>query len=380
MYLNRAIDILKTLVGFDTTSRNSNLELIIWAEDYLAQFGASLVRIPNDDGNKTNLIASFGPMVDGGIVLSGHSDVVPIDDQDWTSDPWAITQRGDKLYGRGTCDMKGFLACVLALAPRIAQLKLRTPIHIAISYDEEVGCIGAPRMVNKLHCDFPKIGAVIVGEPTDMKVVSAHKGISSFVVQITGMEAHSSRTDMGVSAIMEAIPIFNLIVDLGEKNARANSQFTPAGTTMTIGLIKGGTAVNILAHHCEFAFDIRSEPDVDLAPIIAAIAAKINEIDTSIKARAPNGGAKLIRRSNTPGLNFATDSLAEQLARRINGDNEILAVSYAAEAGLFQQKDMPTIICGPGSILQAHQPDEYVEIAQLDKCVKFLEALVESQI
>lgn len=379
MYLKRAIDILQALVGFDTTSRNSNLELIAWVENYLDQYGAKLVRIPNDEGNKANLIASFGPIIDGGIVLSGHSDVVPIDDQDWSSNPWSLTERNGKLYGRGTCDMKGFLACILAITPKIAQMKLQKPIHFAISYDEEVGCIGAPRMVNKLHDEFPKIGAVIVGEPTDMKVVSAHKGISSFIVEVTGKEAHSSRTDMGVSAIMEAIPIFNLIVELGKNLQVANSHFTPSGTTMTIGWIKGGTAVNILAHHCEFAFDIRTEPNVDLAPIVAKIAAKIAEIDKSIKARAPNGGAKLKRRSNTPGLNFATNSLAEQIARQINGDNEILAVSYAAEAGLFQQKDMPTIICGPGSILQAHQPDEFVEIAQLDKCIDFLLKLVDLQ-
>jgi len=377
--LHSALEILKTLVGFDTTSRNSNLEIIDWIEKYLEPFGAKLLRVPSDDGLKTNLIASFGPMVDGGIVLSGHSDVVPIDDQDWSTDPWLLTRLDDKVFGRGTCDMKGFLACILAMAPRIAELRLEKPIYFAISYDEEVGCIGAPRLVNKLHDFFPRIGAVIVGEPTDMKVVSAHKGISSFIVEITGKEAHSSRTDKGVSAIAEAIPILNLIVDIGNELPEGNSQFSPPGTTMTVGIIKGGTAVNILAHHCEFAFDIRCEPHVDLAPIVAKISAKVIEIDKSIKERAPSGGAKLTRRSHTPGLNFATDSLAEQLARRINGDNKILAVSYAAEAGLFQRKDMPTIICGPGSILQAHQPDEYVEIEQLEKCISFLHKLVELQ-
>lgn len=374
-----AIDILKTLVAFDTTSRNSNLELIDWVEGFLRPLGARLVRVPSDDGIKTNLIASFGPAVEGGIALSGHSDVVPIDDQDWNSNPWELTELQGKLYGRGTCDMKGFSACVLAMADEISKADFKRPIHYVLSYDEEVGCIGAPRMVDKLAHDYPKIDAVIVGEPTDMKVVSAHKGISSFIVEITGKEAHSSRTDMGVSAIMEAIPFINLIKELGTPSKDYQSHFAPSGTTMTIGLIEGGTAVNILAHHCKFVFDIRHEPDFDLDALIKILYQKAQEIDASIKARAPNGGFKLIRRSSTPGLDFDKTSNAENLARKITGDNDIIAVSYAAEAGLFQRRYMPTIICGPGSILQAHQPDEYVDIEQLDKCLEFLSQIIKSQ-
>lgn len=377
--LQSAIDILATMVGFDTTSRNSNLELTDWACNYLSQYGARLCRVPSDDGQKTNLIASFGPNESGGIVLSGHSDVVPIDDQDWSTDPWQLTEKLGKLYGRGTCDMKGFSACFLALVPEIAKRTLKSPIHYALSYDEEVGCIGAPRMVAKLAADFPTIDLCIVGEPTDMKVISAHKGIASFTVEVTGHEAHSSRTDMGVSAIMSAIPVLNFIAELGQSLARPNGLFTPGGTSLTIGLVEGGTAVNILAHHCKFVFDIRFEPDFDLDNLIAQIYAKISEVDAEIKARAPEGGAKIYKRSRTPGLKLDISSKAESFARAITGDNEILAVAYAAEAGLFQGANIPTIICGPGSILQAHQADEFVEIAQLKKCIEFLHSVIDAQ-
>ncbi len=374
------IGILKKLIGFDTVSRNSNLNLIYWVDTYLKTYGAKTIRINSDVDNKCNLIAVFGPETEGGVVFSGHSDVVPIDGQDWHSDPFELTEKDGKLYGRGTCDMKAFSACFLAYVPFIQSLKLSRPIYYALSYDEEVGCLGAPRMVEYIANNFPKINAVIVGEPTDMKVVSGHKGIASFIVEVTGLEAHSSRTDKGVSAIMEAIPLLSLIRELGEKYHNPDSLFTPSGTTMTIGTIEGGTAVNILARHCKFAFDIRYEPDFKLDELIDIIKDAVEQVDKSIKLRAPEGGAVLKVRSRTPALRIVSDSNAETLCRAINGDNEVIAVSYAAEAGLFQAKDMPTIICGPGSILQAHQPDEYVETVQIKKCLQFLEQLIRTQI
>lgn len=374
------IGILKNLISFDTVSRNSNLPIIEWVEEYLVKFGAKTTRIASDDGNKCNLIAVFGPDVEGGIVFSGHSDVVPVDGQDWATDPFELTEAEGKLYGRGTCDMKAFSACFLACVPMIAKTKLARPIYYALSYDEEVGCLGAPRMVEYISRHYPKINAVIVGEPTDMKVVSGHKGIASFVVEITGLEAHSSRTDRGVSAIMEAIPLMSLIKELGEKYKNPDGLFTPSGTSMTIGIVEGGTAVNILARHCKFVFDIRYEPDFDLDGLINIIKNAVKGVDESIKSRAPEGGAILKARSRTPALRIVPDSNAETLARAISGDNEIIAVSYAAEAGLFQGQDMPTIICGPGSILQAHQPNEFVETQQIEKCLKFLEQIIKTQI
>lgn len=370
-----AIEILRKLVSFDTTSRNSNLELIDWVEEYVSKFGAKCRRIYNDEGTKANLIASFGPNIEGGIILSGHSDVVPIDDQDWDSNPWELLEKDNKLYGRGTSDMKAFSACFLALLPHIEISKLKAPIYFALSYDEEIGCLGAPSMVNILANEYKKPLCAIIGEPTNMKAVSGHKAITTFKVEITGLEAHSSRIDMGVSAIMEAIPIMQFLKELGEKYRPENSIYEPKGTTITIGLIEGGTAVNILAHHCTFVFDIRSEPEFNLDELIEKIAAKIDEIDKSIKMRAPNGGAKLIPRSKTPGLGFVVNSAAENIVRQITGDNEIIGVAYAAEAGLFQKANIPSIICGPGSILQAHQPNEFIEIIEIDKCLNFLNVL-----
>ena len=376
IFRDEAIEILRTLIAFDTTSRNSNLELIDWVQDYLEKYGAYCRRIFNHDKTKANLIARFGGNNSGGIVLSGHSDVVPIDDQDWHTDPWVLTQIGDKLYGRGTADMKAFSACFLALVPQIAKLSLKEPIYYALSYDEEIGCLGAPSMVEFLAQENSEIRAVIVGEPTNMKIVSGHKSISTFNVEITGLEAHSSRIDMGVSAIMEAIPLMAFLSDLGQKYRPQDSIYEPSGTTITIGLIEGGTATNILAHHCRFSFDIRNEPNFPLDDLIQEIENEIAKLDAKIKLRAPNGGAKMSIRSRTLGLKFAPNSAAEQLVRQITGDNEICGVAYAAEAGIFQNNNMPAVICGPGSILQAHQPDEFIEIIEIEKCLSFLSELI----
>lgn len=375
---NQAIDILKTLVAFETVSRDSNLKLIDWFEEYCVSYGARTKRIYNQDNTKANLIVAFGPQIDGGIVLSGHSDVVPIDDQEWNTNPFELTQIGDKLYGRGTSDMKAFSACFLAMVPRIASADLKRPIYFALSYDEEIGCLGAPSMVEDLANNFPKIDAVIVGEPTNMKVVSAHKSISTFKIEITGHEAHSSRPDQGVSAIMEAIDLLSFIKELSNSIKNPNSIFEPDGATLSVGIIEGGTAVNILAHYCRFLFDVRCEPDFDNSILIDKIAQKVTEIDAQIKKRAPNGGAKMIRRSNTPGLKYEANSNSENICRQITGDNDVFGVAYAAEAGLFQRAGFNAVICGPGSILQAHQPNEFIEIIEIEKCINFLEKLLEN--
>ena len=377
----RAIDILAKLVAFDTTSRRSNLALIEWVERYLADLNVPTRRVPNAEGTKSNLMAMIGPPVEGGVVLSGHTDVVPVDGQPWSTDPWTLTERDGRLYGRGTCDMKGFLALALAAAPDLAQANLRKPVHLAFSYDEEVGCLGAPDMIAVIAREVPRPALVVVGEPTDMVAVRAHKGIASFKVTVTGREAHSSLTHLGVSANMMAIKLMAMLVGLSEKlerEADPNSPFTPKGATLTIGQVNGGTAVNILARECVFIFDLRTPAGMDPVAILSDFFAMASALDLEIKARAPEGGVKVERRSLTPAFAPEEDGVAEAFARKLAGDNgPARVVPYAAEAGQFQSAGFSTVICGPGSIDQAHQPNEYVEINQMQRGAAFMRRLVE---
>ena len=375
--IGATLDILTRLIAFDTTSRNSNLELIAWVEEFLRQRGIASRRVANADGTKANLYASIGPDVAGGVVLSGHTDVVPVDDQPWSSDPWVLSERGGKLYGRGTADMKAFIALVLAHVDAARGAALKRPIVLAFSYDEEIGCLGAPALIAELAAQANKPSAVIVGEPTSMKVVSAHKGVRSFIVEVTGREGHSSLPDQGVSAVMEAVKLMSLVADMSEEaRALTHPHFRPPGPTMTIGKVDGGTASNILARRCSFIWDCRCPEMAQGDAIERRFRAVAAEVDASIKARAPEGGVTITRRSNTPGLTIERDSEAEVLARALTGDNETRAVAYAAEAGLFQRAGMPAIICGPGSIEQAHQPDEWIERTQIEEGAAFMRRLI----
>jgi acetylornithine deacetylase len=377
----RAIGILETLVAFDTTSRLSNLALIEWVEAYLAAHGVASRRVPNAEGNKSNLIATIGPAIPGGVVLSGHTDVVPVDGQPWTSDPFRITPRDGRLYGRGTCDMKGFLALALAAVPDLAAANPQRPVHLAFSYDEEVGCIGAPDMIAVIARDLPRPALVVVGEPTNMEAVAGHKGIATFRVTVHGKEAHSSQTQLGVSAVMGAIELMGSLAALAarlEGAADPASPFTPKHATLTIGQVNGGTAVNILARECVFLFDLRCPPGLDPDGVLAGFFAEVEALDARLKARAPEAGVRLERRSSTPPLAPETDGAAEAFARRLAGDNgPTRVVAFAAEAGQFQQAGFSTVICGPGSIDQAHQPDEFVEVSQMERGASFMTRLVE---
>ncbi|PVM85959.1 acetylornithine deacetylase [Caulobacter endophyticus] len=377
----RAVDILARLVSFDTTSRGSNLALIEWVEAYLSNLGVATRRVPNADGTKSNLMASIGPAVEGGVVLSGHTDVVPVDGQPWSSDPWTLTEREGRLYGRGTCDMKGFLALALAAAPDLVAADLKRPVHLAFSYDEEVGCLGAPDMIEVIARDVPKPALVVVGEPTDMVAVQAHKGIASYWVTVTGREAHSSLTHLGVSANMVAVKLMSHLVELSERlerQADPASPFLPKGATLTIGQVNGGTAVNILARQCLFVFDLRTPPGLDPQAILADFFAMAASLDAEVRAKAPEGGVKVEARSLTPSFAPEKDGVAEAFARRMAGDNGPARVApYAAEAGQFQGAGFSTVICGPGSIDQAHQPDEYVEIAQMERGAQFMRRLID---
>lgn len=377
----RAVDILARLVSFDTTSRGSNLALIEWVEVYLSDLGVASRRVPNADGTKSNLMASIGPAVEGGVVLSGHTDVVPVDGQPWSSDPWTLTERDGRLYGRGTCDMKGFLALALAAAPDLVAGDLKRPVHLAFSYDEEVGCLGAPDMIDVIARDLPRPALVVVGEPTDMVAVQAHKGIASYWVTVTGREAHSSLTHLGVSANMVAVKLMSHLVELSERlerQADPASPFMPKGATLTIGQVNGGTAVNILARQCLFVFDLRTPPGLDPQAILADFFALADRLDAEVRAKAPEGGVKVEVRSLTPSFAPEPNGVAEAFARRMAGDNGPARVApYAAEAGQFQGAGFSTVICGPGSIDQAHQPDEYVEIAQMERGAQFMRRLID---
>lgn len=377
-----ATELLARLVAFDTTSRNSNLDLIAFVEALLDDHGVPHHRVTDATGGKSNLYATVGPMVEGGVVLSGHTDVVPVDGQPWTSDPFTLVRRGDRLFGRGTCDMKGFLALALAALPRFATGGLKRPVHFAFSYDEEVGCVGAPAMIRAMAANLPRPAVVIVGEPTNMQVVGAHKGITTYRVTVTGHEAHSSLTHLGLSANMVAIDLMGRLAEIArqlEEAAEPHSPFCPAHATLTIGQMNGGTAINILARECVFAFDLRCPPDQDADAILAPFLSHASAQHETMRQRFPDAGISVARLSSTPPLAPQPDSAAETLARKLTGDNgPMRAVAYAAEAGQFQQAGFPTAICGPGSIEQAHQPDEYIEVAQMERGAAFMLRLVET--
>jgi acetylornithine deacetylase len=373
-----ALEILEQLIAFDTTSRVSNLALIEWVEQFLAVRGVASSRVTSADGAKANLLALVGPAVEGGVALSGHTDVVPVDDQSWTSDPWRLAERDGKFYGRGAADMKSFIALALAHVDAARAAPLTRPLILAFTHDEEVGCLGAPALIARLVAEFPRPAAVIVGEPTEMRVVSGHKGIRTYLVEITGREAHSSLTDQGVSAIHEAVALMALIAEMAREQGSLASDplFDPPGATMTIGVVQGGTAGNILARRCSFQWDLRNPPSVDPDALEARVFARAAEIDARIKQRAPEGGVRIVRRSNTPALAPAAGSAAETLARALTGDNETRAASFGAEGGLFQNAGFPVVLCGPGSIREAHQPDEYIARSQIEAGAAFMQKLI----
>lgn len=380
--MTTAKSLLETLVGFATVSRDSNLALIEWVEAYLDDHDVPHWRIESDDGRKANLLARIGPAVEGGVVLSGHTDVVPVDGQPWTTDPFALTDQGDgRLYGRGTCDMKGFIACALAEVPRWVTLDLQQPIWLALSYDEEVGCLGAPRMIEVLLADHPRPAAVIVGEPTLMHPVVAHKGATNLRTTVTGRAAHSSQVDQGVSAIHVAARLVTRIEDvMAELKAegRVDEAFNVVHSSLHVGRIAGGTAINIMARECTFEWEIRHLPQDRFEELRGRIDAYAAELEAEMQRRAP--AASIV----TEALNVTVPALADDnnaevldLCRELLGERPSGAVAYATEAGQFQREGLPTVICGPGSIAQAHQPDEYLETEQLEAASQFMAALGE---
>jgi acetylornithine deacetylase len=378
--LARTRDILAALVGFDTTSRDSNLPLVEWVEDFLRPLGADLKRLSDPTGTKANLWARIGPDAPGGIVLSGHTDVVPVDGQPWTTNPFALTEYAGRLHGRGTCDMKGFLALALAHAEDFAEAKLSHPIHFALSFDEEVGCAGVAPMIDRMV----QLGAaprfVWVGEPTLWGVVSAHKGIRDYEVTITGKECHSSDPRRGASAIHEAIELMSVVRRIAveaEQLADPASGFDPSYPTITVGVVHGGTASNIIARRCVFEFDIRATPGVDTDALLAPFLAAVEVSRARLAAVDPSCGVEIAILADAPPLRPEAGGEADRFLRDLTGDNATRVVPYAAEAGQFQRAGFSTAICGPGSIDQAHQPNEYVAISELEKGVEIFGRLLQ---
>jgi acetylornithine deacetylase len=371
---------LAELVRFDTTSRDGNIPLIEFVEGYLDSWDIPHFRVDYEAGKKTNLFATIGPDIAGGIVLSGHTDVVPVDGQTWTSNPFELTERDGRLYGRGTCDMKGFIAVALALAPQFKAANLKTPIHLALSCDEEVGCKGVRPLVAYIRDHMKKPKAVIVGEPTSMQVVNAHKAAFTFSTEVTGHEAHSSLTDQGVNAIMVAGELLGEINRIREDlTARGDPshRFNPPYSTIHVGVIEGGIAKNIVPRRCSFQWETRLLPLADPNEVPTRFEKFAASLEPAMKKIAGDAGINNQQTNVVPGLAPEDNSPAEHLALHLAAANGTHAVSYCTEAGLFQQIGVPAIICGPGSIEQAHKPDEYIDISEMQKCEVFLKRLLE---
>jgi acetylornithine deacetylase len=375
-----AIEILRRLVARDTTSARSNLPLIEDVADYLDGFGVKVRLSGADTSVKANLFATMGPEEDGGIVLSGHSDVVPVDGQPWTTDPFRLDERDGRLYGRGATDMKGFIACALALAPELAGRRLKRPVHFAFSYDEEVGCVGVRALIDLIGRELPRPAIAIIGEPTEMKVVNAHKGISSQTTTVTGRDGHSSRPQAGVNAVAYAAEVIAFLNRLAAEYASRpdhDHRFDPPGTTFNVGMIAGGTAVNIIARECQFRWEFRPAPGVDPREVLDRLERHVAaEILPRMRAVDRNASVATVVDVTAPTLTPVAGSAAEELALHLSGTNACHAVSYVCEAGLFARAGIPAIVCGPGSITQAHQPDEFVAASQIAACSAFLERLI----
>jgi acetylornithine deacetylase len=375
---------LARLVAFDTTSHRSNLELIAWAEAQIAAVGGISLRVPDATGQKANLWARIGPDVPGGVVLAGHTDVVPVAGQAWSSNPFTLTPRDGRLYGRGTADMKGFVALVMACLPQFAQARLARPLYVALTYDEEVGCVGVGSLIQHMRTEGCRPEAVIVGEPTHWAIVDAHKSIDTFWIEATGLEAHSSRTDLGISAVMALIPVLARVRALADSlktgdpsmGGRRDSRFTPDHATLGVGEIEGGTAVNILARRARFSIDLRTLPGQSATAILEQIAAAVALADAELKAVHPDCGAVMWRRAGSVGLDPEPEGAAERLARKLTGANATEAAAYAAEAGQFQKHGgYSTVLCGPGSIAQAHAPDEWIAVSELERGLEVMDRL-----
>ncbi len=377
-----SIEMVRRLVGFDTTSRGSNLALIEFVRSYLESHGVPSELVFDETGNKANLYATLGAPGIGGIMLSGHTDVVPVDGQDWHSDPFTVLAKDGKLFGRGTADMKSFIAVVLALLPSLAARPLRIPLHLAFSYDEEVGCRGARRLIAAIaeRPDRPRL--CIVGEPTMMQPVTGHKGKRSFRCRVHGFECHSALAHLGVNAIEAAAELVALLKAMARRRRDAgpfDPEYTPPYTTIQTGVIHGGTALNIVPKDCSFDFEFRllpgEDPDAGISELRAFAENRLLPEMQAIRAEAAIEFEEL---SAFPGLDTADDAEITRLVATLTGANGTAKVSFGTEGGLFQQAGIPTVVCGPGSIEQAHKPDEFIDLDQIAQCERFINRIFDS--
>ena len=374
----RTLDALGTLIGFDTVSRNSNLDCIDWARAHMEAHGARTRMDWNADRTKANMLATFGEGP-GGVVLSGHVDVVPVDGQAWTSDPFVATMRDGRVYGRGACDMKGFDAVVLGHVPDYAAAALREPIHVALTYDEEVGCLGIPHLIAAMAEWGVKPSGCIVGEPTSMRLVSAHKGGRVYRCRVTGRAAHSSLTHTAVNAIEYAARIVARIAEIGVREREAGGRvagFDVPFTTISTNLMSGGNGANIVPALAEFLFDYRYVPGARPDAIIAELEALGAALTVEMRGVDPAAGVAFHRVNAIPALAADEGAAVYRMALDLLADKTVEKVGYGTEASFFQDYGVPSIVCGPGSIEQAHKADEYVGLDQLAMCDRFIDGVV----
>ncbi|MGL4635744.1 MAG: acetylornithine deacetylase [Beijerinckiaceae bacterium] len=376
---SRTLEILSRLVSFDTESSKTNLPLMDYVANYLRTHSIRFVTAPNAAGDKTALYASIGPDVDGGVVLSGHTDVVPVAGQSWSSDPFTLRQEGTRLFARGACDMKGFDAVCLAMAPELAKMPLKAPVHILLSYDEETTCLGVMDIIAKMGHSLPMPKSVIVGEPTSMQVADAHKSVGSFHTTVHGFEVHSSMPRAGVNAISGAADIIGELNAIFEEmilRGDSTGRFNPPYTSVHVGTITGGTARNITAKACVLNWEFRGVPGLDDEEIPARIARFAKDVVIpKLEQFGGKADVTTIMEILVPGLAPDPGSSAESLAMRLTNTNRTITVPYGSEAGRFQKAGIATVLCGPGDIAQAHQPDEYIEESELVACEAFVRKL-----
>ena len=374
-------EIMEKLISFPTVSRDTNIPLIDWVAEYLDSHGIESHRYIDPEQPKHALFAHVGPWEEGAIVLSGHTDVVPVDGQPWDTDPFSVVEKDGRYYGRGTCDMKGFDALALWALVEGKYSGINRPLQVALSFDEEIGCTGAPPMIEAMQPVLPKGSAAIIGEPSTMQAVTGHKGGTGFDTHVIGFEVHSSLLHKGVNAIMAGAKLIEWANEMNTENMAAKpsdiaAMFDPPFTTLHVGMISGGTAHNITAKDCHFAMDFRVVPGEDKDYWAKAYLEKVREVEAQMQAVVPETRIDIGARFDVPALQPETEGEAETLVRQLTGDNASHKVSYGTEAGQFQEAGYSAVICGPGDIAQAHQPNEFIEVSQFNAGHDFMKKLL----
>ena len=373
-------ELLAQLVRFDTTSRESNLALIDFVRTYLQDHGVACELVYNAHKSKANLLATLGPADVPGIVLSGHTDVVPVDGQRWSVAPFELTEKDGKLYGRGTADMKGYIACVLACVPALVKAPLRMPVHIALSYDEEVGCLGVRSLIERFHGQAVKPLLCVIGEPTELKPVLGHKGKLAVRCEVHGAACHSAYAPSGVNAIEYAARLISELVRLGEglkAPQHLDQRFDPPFSTVQTGLINGGKALNIVPQNCSFDFEVRALPAQDPWQVAQQLQHYAEQILLpAMQAVSAQSAISFSELSSYPGLATSLESQAAEWVAQFCGSQEFGTVAFGTEGGLFDQAGIPTVVCGPGSMEQGHKPDEFISVEQLAACDRMLERVL----